>query len=82
MLSDPIMKIGDIILLIRTNTPYLISKRLDNIGQGQGGWLCIDMNSINEKGIENVSPFDYWRITDRYLDVQMQRGEIKMKNEN
>ena len=59
---------------------YVIADRLDDIGQGEGGWLCIEMDALVEKGIDNVDSFDCWRITDRYLEMQIQRGVIAITN--
>lgn len=57
---------------------YMVAERLDNIGrqEDEGGWLCVEMDALAEKGIDNISPFDCWRVTDRYLDMQIQRGVI------
>lgn len=59
---------------------YVIADRLDDIGHGEGGWLCIEMDALVEKGIDNVDAFDCWRITDRYLEMQIQRGVITITN--
>ena len=59
---------------------YVIADRLDDIGHGEGGWLCIEMDALVEKGIDNVDSFDCWRITDRYLEMQIQRGVIAITN--
>ena len=59
---------------------YVIADRLDDIGHGEGGWLCIEMDALVEKGIDNVDSFDCWRITDRYLEMQIQRGVITITN--
>jgi hypothetical protein len=41
----------------------------------------MDANTENE--IDSISPFDCWRITNRYLEIQIQRGLIKIaKDEN
>ena len=55
---------------------YVIADRLDDLGHGEGGWLCVEMDALTEKGIDNITAFDCWRITDRYLAVQMERGVI------
>lgn len=57
---------------------YMIAERLTDIGrqEDEGGWLCVEMDALSEKGIDNISAFDCWRITDRYLAAQMQRGVI------
>lgn len=57
---------------------YMIAERLTDIGrqEDEGGWLCIEMDALKEKGIDNITAFDCWRITDRYLAVQMERGVI------
>lgn len=59
---------------------YVIADRLDDIGHGEGGWLCIEMDALIKKGIDNVDAFDCWRITDRYLEMQIQRGVITITN--
>lgn len=59
---------------------YVIADRLDDIGHGEGGWLCIEMDALVEKGIDNIDFFDCWRITDRYLKMQIQRGVITIAN--
>ena len=57
---------------------YKIAERLTDIGrqEDEGGWLCIEMDALTEKGIDNISAFDCWRVTDRYLNMQIQRGVI------
>jgi hypothetical protein len=59
---------------------YVIADRLDDLGHGEGGWLCIEMDALVEKGIDNIDAFDCWRITDRYLEMQIQRGVITITN--
>ena len=59
---------------------YVIADRLDDLGRGEGGWLCIEMDALVEKGIDNIDAFDCWRITDRYLEMQIQRGVITIAN--
>lgn len=59
---------------------YMVAERLDDIERGAGGWLCIEMDAIAEKGIDNISAFDCWRVTDKYLDIQIQRGVITIVN--
>ena len=59
---------------------YVIADRLDNLGHGEGGWLCIDMDALSKKGIDNIDAFDCWRITNRYLEMQIQRGVITIAN--
>lgn len=29
---------------------------------------------------DNISPYDRWRVTDRYLEIQIQRGKIKVES--
>ena len=55
---------------------YVIADRLDDLGHGEGGWLCIEMDALVKKGTDNIDAFDCWRITDRYLEMQIQRGVI------
>lgn len=78
------VKKGDIITLSldinNKSKSYLISDRLNDMEQGQGGWLCVDIEALHEKGIDNISHFDCWRITDKYLNMQIQRGIIKINN--
>lgn len=59
---------------------YVIADHLDDLGHGEGGWLCIDMDALTEKGIDNIDAFDCWRVTDRYLSIQIQRGLITIVN--
>lgn len=59
---------------------YVIADRLDDLGHGEGGWLCIDMDALVKKDTENIDAFDCWRITDRYLEMQIQRGVITTAN--
>jgi hypothetical protein len=59
---------------------YVIADRLDDIGHGEGGWLCIEMDALVKKGTDNIDAFDCWRITDRYLEMQIQRGVITITN--
>ena len=80
------VKLGDVISVTESYTDstkqYKIAERLTDIGrqEDEGGWLCIEMDAITEKGIDNITAFDCWRITDRYLAVQMQRGVITISN--
>jgi hypothetical protein len=57
---------------------YIVVDRLDNMGGGDGGWLCGEKIAVNKNGIENISPFDCWRVTDKYMEAQIQRGVIKI----
>jgi len=59
---------------------YVIADRLDDIGHGEGGWLCVEMDALVKKGSDNIDSFDCWRITDRYLEMQIQRGVITITN--
>jgi hypothetical protein len=59
---------------------YVIADRLDDLGHGEGGWLCIEMDALVKKGTDNIDSFDCWRITDRYLEMQIQRGVITITN--
>jgi hypothetical protein len=75
------VKKGTVISLsVNSDEPeeYIVTKRLDDIGHGEGGWLCVEMEAFFQKGASNVTPFDCWRITDRYLETQIQRGVIKI----
>ena len=72
---------GNVISLsVNSDEPeeYVVTERINDIGHGESGWLCIEMEALFKKGASNVTPFDCWRITDRYLEVQMQRGVIKI----
>jgi hypothetical protein len=72
--------LGDVISVTESDSTkqYMIAERLTDIGrqEDEGGWLCIEMGALTEKGIDNISAFDCWRITDRYLAVQLERGVI------
>jgi hypothetical protein len=57
---------------------YIVVERIEDIGRGEGGWICFNWNAVLEKGSENISAFDCWRVTDRYLEIQIQRGLIKL----
>jgi hypothetical protein len=57
---------------------YLIAKRVEDFSNGEGGWLCIDTDAIAEKGVDNISAMDCWRVSDKYLEVQIQRGVIQI----
>jgi hypothetical protein len=75
------VKKGTVISLsVNSDEPeeYIVTERLNDIGHGEGGWLCVEMEAFFQKGANNVTPFDCWRITDRYLETQLQRGVIKI----
>jgi hypothetical protein len=57
---------------------YIVVDRLDDMGGGDGGWLCGEKIAVDKNGIENISPFDCWRVTDKYIEAQIQRGVIKI----
>ena len=59
---------------------YVVIERLDNIACGRGGWLCVEQEAISKKP-DNISPFDCWRVTDKFLETQIQRGIITIINE-
>lgn len=71
-------------LLVNPDEPknYMILERMEELGKGQGGWICVEMDALAEKGVDNITPFDCWRITDKYLDMQIQRGIIKIVEPN
>ena len=74
------IKKGTIFSLSIDNSPidYVVVDRFDNMGGGDGGWLCVEKIAVDENGIENISPFDFWRVTDKYMEAQIQRGVIKI----
>ena len=57
---------------------YEILCRDDGFELGEGGWNCAETKTLSEKGIDKLSPFDVWRVSDRYLEIQMKRGVIKI----
>ena len=57
---------------------FLVAERIDDIGHGEGGWKCVYIDALLQKGANNITPFDCWRITDKYLDAQMKRGVIQI----
>ena len=72
------VKQGTVILLTESSKKYRVIKKLDDLGHGEGGWLCVDMDANTGNEIDSISPFDCWRVTDKYLDVQIKRGIIKI----
>lgn len=75
------VQIGTVISLsVNSDEPeeYMVTERLDDLGRGEGGWLCVEMEALFEKGSDNISAFDCWRITDKYLEAQIQRGVIRI----
>lgn len=56
---------------------YVVVERIDNIAYGRGGWLCVELEALSEHP-DSISPFDCWRVTDKYLETQIQRGVIKI----
>ena len=75
------VKKGTVISLsVNSDEPekYIVTERLDELGHGEGGWLCVEMEAFFQKGSNNVTPFDCWRITDHYLEMQMKRGIIRI----
>jgi hypothetical protein len=71
------MKKGDVIK--KCSERYILTERIEDFGHGEGGWVCVDMNTINEKGRDNITAFDCWRVTDKYLEFQIQRGVITVE---
>lgn len=51
---------------------YIVIDRLDDFAHGEGGWL------LAEKG----SPLECWRVNDKYLEIQIQRGVIEIVKQN
>jgi hypothetical protein len=74
------IKKGTIFSLSIDNNPidYVVVDRLEDIGKGDGGWLCVEKIAVDKNGIKNISPFDCWRVTDKYMEAQIQRGVIKI----
>lgn len=64
-----------IIILTEDNSRYEIVERLDDLANGEGGWLCINTSAMNNT---ETSPYNYWRVTDKYLNMQIMRGAIKI----
>ncbi len=52
--------------------------RDESFEHGEGGWICAETKTLSEKGIDKLSMFDVWRVSDRYLEIQMKRGVIKI----
>ena len=75
------VQIGTVISLsVNSDEPeeYVVTERLDDLGHCEGGWLCVEMEALFEKGADSITAFDCWRITDRYLETQLQRGVIRI----
>lgn len=60
------------------NKKYEILCRDEYLEHGEGGWICAETKTLSEKGIDKLSPLDVWRVSDRYLEIQMKRGVIKI----
>ena len=72
---------GNIIMMsVNSDEPevYVVTERIDDMGHGESGWLCVEIDALSQKGASNVTPFDCWRITDKYLETQLQRGVIRI----
>ena len=78
------VQIGTVISLsVNSDEPeeYVVTERLDDLGHGEGGWRCVDIEALNRYNSDNgysISAFDCWQVTDRYLEVQLQRGVIRI----
>ena len=60
---------------------YIVVERLEYIGRGDGGWLCAPVAKavdVSTSGGEISLFFDYWRVTDKYMEAQIHRGVIKI----
>lgn len=57
---------------------YEILCRENEFAHGEGGWICVDRKLLSEKGVDKLSSLDVWRVSDRYLEIQMKRGVIKI----
>lgn len=57
---------------------YEILCRENEFARGEGGWICVDRKLLSEKSIDELSSLDVWRVSDRYLEIQMKRGVIKI----
>jgi hypothetical protein len=57
---------------------YEILCRENEFAHGEGGWICAETKMLSEKGIDKLSSLDVWRVSDRYLEIQMKRGVIKI----
>ena len=55
---------------------YVVLDRIDDMARGEGGWLCVELNTYYNK--EKLDSFDFWRISDRYFEIQKQRGVIQV----
>lgn len=67
------MKKGDVIKTCSER--YILTERIEDFGHGEGGWVCVDMS----KDRDNITAFDCWRVTDKYLEFQIQRGVITVE---
>ena len=75
------VEIGNIIIMsVKSDEPevYVITERIDDIGHGESGWRCVEIDALSQKGANNITPFDCWRMTDKYLETQIQRGVIRI----
>ena len=57
---------------------YMIVERIDEFAIGDGGWICVSLENL--KNSDSISPMDCWRVSNIYLEIQIQRGVIKIIN--
>lgn len=57
---------------------YMLVERIDEFANGEGGWICVSLEDI--KNSDSISPMDCWRVSNKYLEIQIQRGVIKIIN--
>lgn len=55
---------------------YLVIKKLDKMCRENSGCICVNLDVLMEKGLDGITTFDLWRVTDKYLEMQIQRGKI------
>lgn len=57
---------------------YMLVERIDEFANGEGGWICVSLDDLKDS--DSISPMDCWRVSNKYLEIQIQRGVIKIIN--
>lgn len=63
------------IIYTEDSEKYTLAERIEKFSNGESGWIC-----VKKTDSDNISPYDRWRVTDRYLEMQIQRGKIKVES--
>ena len=74
------VEVGDVLSVESGDEPenYLVVERIEKMARNESGWKCIDISTDTRKEIDSNSECNHWRVTDRYLQMQLERGIIKV----